>query len=110
MDVATFKNVSFALFTFFPIIMVSFITCLFGFLHSKLVKKNINFLLIIKLGFKATFFQFLLLAITTLVLYLFYLNGSINFIPLILLLPLSTIISIVLFFIFLFKRTGGLYT
>lgn len=110
MDITTSKNIAFSLFTFAPVLIFTSLFIVFIFIRSLFNKKTVNYFIIYKQCFLAMFYQFLLLASTTLIFYLFYLYGAIKFIPLIVFLPLSTIISIVLFLMFYLKKSGEIYT
>ena len=110
MDITTSKNIAFSLFTFSPVLIFTSFFVVFIFIRSLFNKKTVNYFIIYKQCFLAMFYQFVLLGVTIFIFYLFYLYGAIKFIPLILFLPVSTVISILLFLRFYFKRLGEIYT
>ena len=109
MDINTSKNLAFSLFTFAPVIVFAFLTCLLLMTFTFINKKKVKYQVVTKACGKAIFYQFVFLFVVVGFSYVLFLAGTIKFIPLILVLPISTIISFVCFLVVLNKRKSELY-
>ncbi len=97
MDFNTFKNVAFASFTFVPVLVLALALMAILYVSSQLLKNRINYIKILKLSFKAMLYQLYFLVGLAALFGGLYLAQKVEQIPLILLLPLSTIVSFVAF-------------
>ncbi len=97
MDITTFKNIAFASFTFLPVILLA--VGIMGLLYpySLIAGNQVNFIKIIQVGLMAALYQFYFLLGLACVFGLLMLANIVQFIPLIVLLPLSTFFSFVVF-------------
>ena len=98
-----FKNISFALFTFLPVIVLALVTYVLGWFWSCSQGRKYYISRVTSPCMRAIVWQFAFLSITGGLFGLFYVIGKVEGIPVVLLLPLSTIVS---FFVF-FKRLFG---
>ena len=97
MEITTFKNIAFASFTFLPVIVLA--VGIMGLLYpySRIVGNQVNFIEILKVGLMAALYQLYFLLGLGCLFGLLMLANIVQFIPLIVLLPLSTLFSFVIF-------------
>ncbi len=109
MDITTSKNIAFSLFTFSPVVLLAFFTVIVLLLIAVFTKKKVSYKVVMRACLKAIFYQFIFLLFCIAIGYLFYVIGSIKFIPLILILPVSTIVSFAVFIKICIKKRSELY-
>jgi len=93
-----FKNISIASFTFLPVVVLALITYVVGWVWYRLHGKRYYVSRVVRPCLMAKLWQFIFMIATGFIFGLLYLLGKVNGIPLVVLLPLSTIVS---FFIFI---------
>jgi hypothetical protein len=108
-DINTSKNLAFSLFTFAPVIVIAILTCLLLMTFTFINKKKVKYQVVTKACGKAVFYQIAFLFVVLGFCYVLFLAGTIKFIPLILVLPISTIVSFVCFVVVLVKKKSEIY-
>lgn len=99
-----FKNISIASFTFLPVIILALTTYAVGWIWNKLHGKRYCISSVVVPCLRAMLGQLMFLMATGAFFGLLYLIGKANGIPVVVLLPLSTIVSFFIFIKLLFAR------
>ena len=97
MEITTFKNIAFASFTFLPVIVLAVGIVGLLYPYSRIAGNQVNFRKIIQVGLMAALYQLIFLLGFVSLFGLLMLANQVQFIPLIVLLPLSTFFSFVIF-------------
>ncbi len=97
MEITTFKNIAFASFTFLPVIVLAVVIMGLLYPYTRIACNQVNFRKIIQVGLMAALYQFYFLLVFASLFSLLMLANKVQFIPLIVLLPLSTFFSFVIF-------------
>lgn len=109
MDVAETKNFVISVLVLAPVFVLAVISLPLFYGIGALKKKNANYRMIFRCCCKAVMMQILFLLVTMIFFFLLYLNKSIQGIPVILLLPLSTLVSFIVFVVTCIKRRSLIY-
>lgn len=110
MDFNTFKNIAFASFTFAPVLLLALMLMVVALTCSLFNNKKTDYVKILKLSFRAMLYQFLFLFVVGVIFGVLFLVQFVKFIPLILILPLSTIISFVVFLKLYWRARNEIHT
>lgn len=97
MDITSSKNIAFGIFTLAPAPLLACIVCVLLFVLSLLCRKKYSTKTVIRFCVRAVIYQAVFLAVAVGLLWIFWVTEQINFIPLILLLPLSSVFSLFIF-------------
>lgn len=109
MDFVATKNFVISLLTFAPVVVLAVISLPVFYGIGALKKRDVDYHMIFRCCGKAVFIQFLFLLATIAFFLVLYLNESIQGIPVVLLLPVSTLISFVVFVSTCIKRRALIY-
>ena len=109
MDFVATKNFIISLLTFAPVVVLAIISLPVFYGIGALKKRHVDYHMIFRCCGKAIFIQFLFLLATMAFFLVLYLNESIQGIPVVLLLPVSTLISFIVFVSTCIKRRALIY-
>ena len=97
MDITSSKNIAFAIFTLAPVPLLACVVCILLFIASLFNSGKYNFKTVGKFCFKSILYQAVFLACVVGLLAILWAIQQIKVIPLILLLPISTLFSLFVF-------------